>query len=155
MNKTITGNRPMVMLFVMVFAALAAPVQTLAQVPDLFHKSDQCIACHTNLTAPNGADVSIGFNWRSSMMGNAARDPYWMAGVRRESLDHPAAVAVIEDKCTVCHLPIARTMVVAAGGTPRAFEHFPSLGEGGPKREPRHPRRVHRRIRDRFKYTDG
>ncbi len=123
------------LLLLVLFAALAVPVQMLAQEPDLFHMSDQCIACHTQLTAPNGDDVSIGFNWRSSMMGNAARDPYWMAGVRRESLDHPAAVAVIEDKCTVCHLPIARTMVVATGGQPRAFEHFPSIGEGGPLTE--------------------
>ncbi len=135
MNKTTSGNRLMILFLSVLFAAIAAPVQAQEQVPDLFHKSDQCIACHTGLTAPTGEDVSIGFNWRSSMMGNAARDPYWMAGVRRESLDHPAAVSVIEDKCTVCHLPKARTMVVAAGGAPRAFEHFPTLGEGGPHTE--------------------
>jgi hypothetical protein len=90
------------------------------------------MACHNHLTAPNGADVSIGFNWRSSMMGNSGRDPYWMAGVRRESLDHPNAVDAIEDKCTVCHLPMARTVGVAAGGHGRAFENFPGLGAGGP-----------------------
>jgi len=103
-----------------------------AAVPALFHLADQCMACHNQLTAPNGADVSIGFNWRSSMMGNAGRDPYWMAGVRRESLDHPAAVDAIEDKCTVCHLPMARTLGVAAGGQGRAFENFPGTGTGGP-----------------------
>ena len=84
------------------------------------------------MTGPNGEDVSIGFNWRSSMMGNAARDPYWMAAVRRESLDHPAAVDAIEDKCVVCHLPIARTTAVAMGGQGRAFENFPIIGAGGP-----------------------
>ncbi len=78
-------------------------------VPQLFHTSDQCLACHNGLVASNGEDVSIGFKWRSSMMGNAGRDPYWMAAVRRESLDHPAALDVIEDKCTVCHLGMART----------------------------------------------
>jgi hypothetical protein len=100
-------------------------------VPILFHTADQCMACHNQLTAPDGSDVSIGFNWRSSMMGNSGRDPYWMAGVRRESLDHPAAVDVIEDKCTVCHLPMARTMGVAEGDQGRAFQYFPTFGEGG------------------------
>jgi len=133
MNKTNSGNRFMVLITLIVLAALAAPAQ--AQVVDLFHKSDQCIACHTQLTAPSGEDVSIGFNWRSSMMGNSARDPYWMAGVRREALDHPAAVAAIEDKCTVCHLPIARTLAVSHGMPATAFEHFPYLGKGGPLTE--------------------
>jgi hypothetical protein len=90
------------------------------------------MACHNQLTAPNGEDVSIGLNWRSSMMGNSARDPYWMAAVRRESLDHPAAVDAIEDKCTVCHLPMARTTAVAMGYQGRAFENFPGIGGGGP-----------------------
>jgi len=98
----------------------------------LFHTSDQCLACHNQLAAPDGTDVSIGYNWRSSMMGNSGRDPYWMAGVRRESLDHPAAVNLIEDKCTVCHLPMARTTSLAVGEQPRAFENFPGTGAGGP-----------------------
>jgi hypothetical protein len=90
------------------------------------------MACHNGLVAPDGEDVSIGFKWRSSMMGNSGRDPYWMAAVRRESLDHPAAVDVIEDKCTVCHLAMARTTRVAEGDQGRAFRYFPVLGEGGP-----------------------
>ena len=101
-------------------------------VPDLFHTADQCIACHNGLVAESGEDVSIGFKWRSSMMGNSGRDPYWMAAVRRESLDHPTALDAIEDKCTVCHLAMARTMAVATGGQGRAFENFPGLGAGGP-----------------------
>ena len=96
----------------------------------IFHTSDQCIACHNQLTSPAGKDVSIGFNWSSSMMGNSARDPYWMASVRRETLDHPMAVDALEDKCTVCHLPIARTANVAAGGQGRAFRNFPPSGAG-------------------------
>jgi hypothetical protein len=55
-----------------------------------------------------------------------------MAAVRRESLDHPAAIDAIEDKCTVCHLAMARTTAVVGGGQGRAFENFPILGEGGP-----------------------
>ena len=135
MKRTTCGSRALVTLIFVASAASAPPASAGAQVPNLFHMSDQCLACHNQLTAPSGADVSIGFNWRSSMMGNSARDPYWMAAVRREVLDHPAAADAIEDKCTVCHLPIARTTLAATGETGRAFEHFPNLGEGGPLTE--------------------
>ena len=113
--------------------AMAAPQGLQAQIGDpasIFHQSDQCIACHNQLVSPVGKDVSIGFNWGSSMMGNSARDPYWMASVRRETLDHPAARDALEDKCTVCHLPITRTANVAAGGQGRAFRNFPIMGLG-------------------------
>jgi hypothetical protein len=59
-----------------------------------FVPSSQCIACHSQLTAPTGEDVSIGTKWRATIMANSARDPYWHAAVRREVLDHPAAQAV-------------------------------------------------------------
>ena len=132
MDKTNHDTRLLSALCFVLSAVLILPRCAAAQVPDMFHMSDQCLACHNQLTAPSGEDVSIGFNWRSSMMGNAARDPYWMAAVRREALDHPAAIEVVEDKCTVCHLPIVRTTLVANGQTGQAFEHFPSLGEEGP-----------------------
>ena len=54
-----------------------------------FQTSDRCFACHNGITTSTGEDISIGINWRTSMMGNAGRDPYWMAGVRRETIDHP------------------------------------------------------------------
>ena len=54
-----------------------------------FQTSDRCVACHNGITTPTGEDISIGVNWRTSMMANAGRDPYWMAGVRREMIDHP------------------------------------------------------------------
>ena len=43
----------------------------------------------TTWSTPSGEDVSIGATWRSTMMANSARDPYWQAGVRRETIDHP------------------------------------------------------------------
>src|ERR1700730_12034452 len=72
-----------------------------------FQTSDRCLACHNGLTAPSGKDVSIGFDWRSSIMANSARDPYWQASVRREDIDHPEAHAEIEDGCADCHMPMA------------------------------------------------
>src|SRR5205814_142559 len=55
-----------------------------------FQTSDRCLACHNGVTTATGEDISIGVNWRTSIMANSARDPYWMAGVRRELIDHPA-----------------------------------------------------------------
>jgi hypothetical protein len=89
--------------------------------PSRFVTAAQCIACHAPLTAPTGEDISIGFDWRATMMANSARDPYWHAAVRREVLDHPAAQAAIEDKCSTCHMPMARFDAAAAGGQGEVF----------------------------------
>src|SRR5437879_1231620 len=79
---------------------LLAPVAMGAgkrTVEPTFQTSDRCIACHNELVTPSGKDVSIGFDWRSSMMVNSSRDPYWQASVRRETIDHPQAISHIED----------------------------------------------------------
>lgn len=89
-----------------------------------FLTSDRCIACHSGLTTSTGEDVSIGFNWRSSMMANSARDPYWQAAVRREVLDHPEAQAAIEDKCSTCHMPMARFRAAVSGGHGSVFANL-------------------------------
>ena len=90
-----------------------------------FHTSDRCLACHNGLTSPSGKDVSIGFDWRTSMMANSGRDPYWQAGVRRETLDHPTAKAAIQDECMACHAPIARTHARLQGKEPDLLSHTP------------------------------
>lgn len=63
------------------------------------------------------------------MMANSARDPYWHAGVRREVTDHPQAQAAIEDKCSTCHMPMARTTAAAHGGMGQVFVNLPVLAE--------------------------
>ncbi len=55
---------------------------------DLFQTSERCFACHNGLSTAGGEDLFIGLNWRPTMMANSARDPYWQAGVRRESIDY-------------------------------------------------------------------
>lgn len=90
-----------------------------------FQTSDRCVACHNGLTTPTGEDISIGIDWRTSMMGNAGRDPYWMAGVRREMMDHPSATSVIQDECSICHMPMMRYESKLAGGQGEAFAHIP------------------------------
>jgi hypothetical protein len=101
----------------------AAP-QLLQEAAWPFVTSERCIACHSGLTSRTGEDVSIGFNWRSSMMANSARDPYWQAGVRREVMDHPEAQAAIEDKCSICHMPMARFRAAAAGESGAVFANL-------------------------------
>jgi hypothetical protein len=81
----------------------------------LFTTSDQCMACHNNLTTPFGEDVSIGSNWRSTMMANSGRDPYFQAGLRREVTDHPTAAADIQGECAACHMPMLQRTAHAAG----------------------------------------
>jgi hypothetical protein len=56
-----------------------------------------------------GNDVSLDAFWRGTMMANSSRDPYWQASVRGEVLSNPDYDAVIQDKCTTCHTPMART----------------------------------------------
>lgn len=93
----------------------------------LFQTSAQCIACHSDLRSASGEDVSIGTIWRASMMANAARDPYWHAGVRREVMDHPGAQAAIEDKCSTCHMPMAHVVAAARGGLSEVFSNVASM----------------------------
>ncbi len=83
---------------------------------ELFSTSGACAVCHTNMTDEVDNDVSTDRLWRSSMMANASRDPYWQASVRAEVLSHPDYQALIEDKCTTCHTPMARFTAFAAGG---------------------------------------
>jgi hypothetical protein len=116
-----------------VAAAFLGPA--FAEAPDgesAFVPASQCIACHAQLTAPTGEDISIGLDWRATMMANSARDPYWHAAVRREVLDHPEAQAAIEDKCSTCHMPMARFDAAAAGGR---GEVFASLMPAAPQHE--------------------
>ncbi len=91
----------------------------------LFITSDRCMACHNGLTDDAGKDVSIGANWRGSMMAHSALDPYWQAGVRREIMEHPEAKEAIEDKCSSCHMPMARFMAKAGQQKGQVFAHLP------------------------------
>lgn len=90
-----------------------------------FHTSDRCLACHNGLTTPQGKDVSIGFDWRSSIMANSSRDPYWQASARRETIDHPEVKADVEDECSVCHMPITRYEAKLRGQKGEIFAFLP------------------------------
>jgi hypothetical protein len=94
--------------------------------PVHFITADRCMPCHNGLTTASGQDASIGLEWRASSMANSARDPYWQASVRREVLDHPTASAVIQDECSICHMPMQRYTARAAGGRGLVFARAPA-----------------------------
>ncbi|MDX1676179.1 MAG: multiheme c-type cytochrome, partial [Longimicrobiales bacterium] len=113
----------------LVLAALVSGAPAAAQHGDaadaLFVTAGTCMACHNGLVSPDGRDLSFGTRWRASMMANAARDPYWQAAVKRETLDHPDAAAAIQDECSKCHMPMARFEAHAAGGEYASFGNLP------------------------------
>lgn len=94
-----------------------------------FRTSDRCLACHNGLTTAAGEDVSIGFDWRASIMANSSRDPYWQGSVRRETLDHPGSKAAIEDECSICHMPITRYEAKVKGEKGEVFSHLPFIDD--------------------------
>ncbi|MBM4448955.1 MAG: hypothetical protein FJ015_06950, partial [Chloroflexi bacterium] len=77
-----------------------------------FTGSGKCAKCHSNLKDARGNDVSIDTDWRSTMMANAATDPYWQAKVASEVAANPALKEIIEDDCAICHMPMARTQAL-------------------------------------------
>jgi len=90
-----------------------------------FRTSDRCVACHNGLKTSSGEDISIGFQWRASIMANSSRDPYWQGSVRRESIDHPEITSAIEDECSVCHMPLVHLAAKAQGQEAGIFSHLP------------------------------
>jgi hypothetical protein len=82
---------------------------------DNFVGSGNCALCHSNLTDQAGNDVSNDSHWRSAMMANSARDPFWQAKVSSEVTRNPDLKDVIEDKCANCHTPMAHTELSAKG----------------------------------------
>jgi hypothetical protein len=115
--------RPRLQLRLRIAVLCLLPAAAVAQV--LFQTSDRCVACHNGMRGAHGADHSIGIDWRTSLMANSARDPYFLASVRREAIDHPGAQAAIEDECATCHMPMARYTAKQAGRLGTVFEHLP------------------------------
>jgi hypothetical protein len=109
----------------MLVLVLGTGVAHAAEVTPVFQTSDRCFPCHNGLTSTAGEDVSIAADWRTSLMANSARDPYWQASMRRETLEHPVAGKAIEDECAACHMPIARYTAKLAGHLGTVFDHFP------------------------------
>ena len=80
-----------------------------------FSGSGICALCHSSLTDQAGNDVSNDAQWRSTMMANAAKDPLWQAKISAEVALNPHVQEVIEDKCSRCHMGMARYQAITNG----------------------------------------
>lgn len=90
-----------------------------------FHTSDRCVACHNGMTSANGEAFSIGFDWQASVMANSGRDPYWQGSIRRETIDHPQSSQLIQNDCSICHMPAMRLADRNAQRDTHVFARFP------------------------------
>ena len=127
-----THNPDVTLGFALATGADTPPPADTTDASDHFRTADRCIACHMGVSATDGTDVSIGFDWRASMMANSARDPYFQAAVRREVMDHPEAAVEIEGECARCHMPMASIAAIEAGRPGEVFANLPTGGAEGP-----------------------
>lgn len=92
-----------------------------------FTSSGVCDNCHG--FDPNGiasvdmegSDVNVVDDWRSSMMANSARDPFWRAKVSHEVFINPAHQQEIESTCTRCHAPLGNYAATINGADHYSF----------------------------------
>jgi hypothetical protein len=96
-----------------------------------FSGSGACASCHNDLTDEQGHDVSLERDWATTMMANAARDPFWQAKVASEKRRNPQLSEAISHTCTRCHAPMANVTAEAYG------EADDYLDQGTP--DPTHP----------------
>ena len=140
-NKRIYCASFAIAIFVCLVARLGAQ-EVQAEVPRmpfyhlLFTISGHCMSCHSQVRAQDGEDISIGVQWRASVMANSSRDPYWQASIRRETMDHPAAAAAIEDKCATCHMPMQRYQARAEGLRGKVLQYLTAISSGAALDEP-------------------
>jgi hypothetical protein len=86
----------------------------------VFSTSGNCAFCHTTDFGANilrGKDVSQATLWRSTMMANASKDPFWRAKVDAElsTVKNTAVKKAAADLCLKCHAPMGYTQAVFDG----------------------------------------
>jgi len=93
------------------------------EINSLFAASGKCAGCHghdpafISMITAEGEDVNVTDDWRSTMMANSAKDPFWRAKVSHEVLINPEHQVALEDKCTSCHAPMGRFAAIHDGFT--------------------------------------
>lgn len=119
-------SKKLTLVMLLVGGGLVASLLAFSSSGKFFVTSSRCLACHNGLVDISGKDVSFGLSWWPTMMANSARDPYWQAGVRREIIDHPQAREIIENECSICHMPMSNYKRRSLGGKDSVFEHLPA-----------------------------
>jgi hypothetical protein len=103
-------------LIIFSFLQAQSPLPTEKSI--IFSGSGNCILCHqSNGSAMtwNGIDVSPITYWRSTIMGNASKDPLWRAMVAEEVHNLPQHQEMIESTCLKCHSPMGYTQAIYNG----------------------------------------
>ncbi|HMN04649.1 MAG TPA: multiheme c-type cytochrome [Flavobacteriales bacterium] len=78
-----------------------------------FVTAGRCAGCHghdpngVTMIAGDNEDVNVVDDWRSTMMANAANDPFFLAKMQHEGLVNPHMKEQIEHGCLKCHAPLA------------------------------------------------
>ena len=96
----------------------------VVQFSTYFVTGGRCAGCHGGDSLgvasvdSTGRDVNIADDWRSTMMANSARDPFFRAKMEHEVLVNPAHQTAIENKCTSCHAPLGMHEERMLGHTP-------------------------------------
>lgn len=95
----------------LILGVLVSNAQTLPTASnDWFTGSGVCLTCHNSssfaLTDNQGNDVAPVMQWRSTMLANASKDPFWKAKVKHEGIENPAHKNALENTCTRCHAPM-------------------------------------------------
>lgn len=104
-----------------------------------FTSAGRCAGCHGRdllgvaSVDAQGRDVNVVDDWRSTLMANSARDPFFLAKARHESLVNPAHAEAIENKCLSCHAPLGMHEERLLGHAPFTLAHLDTsiLGQDG------------------------
>ena len=89
---------------------------------EYYSGSGNCSVCHDGITDSNGNDLSIVTAWSTSMMANAARDPYWQAKIASELKRTPLQADFLNDACSRCHAPMANDSANKDGVDPQILD---------------------------------
>ncbi len=111
-----------VLLFLLIISEIALSQALPFGRTVLFAGSGNCEGCHSaepgdTVMIHNGVDVSPISYWRSTMMGNASKDPFWRAIVAEAVHRFPQLQEVIETTCLRCHAPMGYTEAIYNGQT--------------------------------------
>ncbi|MEX1132791.1 MAG: T9SS type A sorting domain-containing protein [Flavobacteriales bacterium] len=108
-------------------------------VGEFFATSGRCSGCHGHdvngiaSVDAEGNDVNLVDDWRSTMMANSAKDPFFRAKLDHEVLVNPGHGPGLENKCLSCHAPMGVHEQRMLGAIPftRAMLDTSALGLDG------------------------
>lgn len=95
-----------------------------------FVTAGRCAGCHGHdslgiaMVAAEGEDVNVVDDWRSTLMANSARDPFFRAQMEYEGLLHPTNKEQLEHHCLKCHAPLAVFEEQMLGNPPFTAAHM-------------------------------